>query len=380
MREEHKRGKQSGHGGDIHTAITHKAWGIFGGALTGQTHFGGHRGKEAVLISQKVILVDDDEQIVKSFQRRLRKQFVLDVATRGAEALDMMERQGPYAVVVSDYRMPEMDGIDFLMRVRERHPDTVRIMLTGFSDLQTAIKAVNESQVFRFLTKPCPPGVLAEAVNQAIKYHSLMLSERELAGLKQWRKSLEQLVTALVRLVESRDPYTAGHQQRVAFLSLAIARELQLDPVRQESLNIAAMLHDVGKVYVPLEFLNKPGRLSEREFNIIKHHPQVGFEILDPVEFEAPVSQMVLQHHERLDGSGYPQGLKDDEIIYEAKILAVADVVEAMSSHRPYRPSRGVELALQEIKSKAGTHYDSQVVSACLHLFEHKDFSFKRKP
>ena len=331
------------------------------------------------MTSPKVILVDDDEQIGRSFQRRLRKQYVLDVATRGAEALDMMEHQGPYAVVVSDYRMPEMDGIDFLTRVKEKYPDTVRIMLTGFSELQTSIKAVNESQVFRFLTKPCPPGVLAEAINQAIKYHRLVLSERELAGLKQWRKSLEQLVTALVKLVESRDPYTAGHQQRVAFLSLAIARELKLDPVKQESLKIAAMLHDIGKVYVPLEFLNKPGRLSAREFNIIKHHPQVGFEILDSVEFEAPVSQMVLQHHERLDGTGYPQGLKDGEIIYEAKILAVADVVEAMSSHRPYRPSRGMELALQEIKGKAGTHYDSQVVSACLHLFEQKGFSFKRK-
>ena len=216
------------------------------------------------MANHKVIMVDDDEQILKSFKRRLRKRFKLDVAMGGAEGLDLMASQGPYAVVVSDYRMPEMDGVEFLKRVREQHPDTVRMMLTGFADLRTAIEAVNEGQVFRFMTKPCPPEILSEAISQAIKYHEFILAEREIAGLKQWRKSLEQIVLALVKLVESRDPYTAGHQQRVALLSKTIAQEMKMDPQRIESLSLAATVHDVGKVYVPLEFLNKPGRLSER--------------------------------------------------------------------------------------------------------------------
>ena len=325
---------------------------------------------------KKILLVDDEEQIVKSFKRRLRSKFNLDVTTRAKAGLELMEKQGPYAVVVSDFRMPEMDGVQFLKEVREQHPDTVRIMLTGFADLQTAIRAVNEGQIFRFLTKPCPPETLSDAITKGIKFYEFTLAEREFAGLKKWRKSLEQIVTALVKLVESRDPYTAGHQHRVSVLAKLIGQEIKLDQERIDSLSIAAMVHDVGKVYVPLEFLNKPGSLSKAEFNIIRHHPEVGYEILEPVDFDAPVDLMVLQHHERLDGSGYPQGLSSDDILLEAKIISVADVVEAMSSHRPYRPSRGIDKALEEIKNKAGHIFDPQIVNACLKLFNEKGFSF----
>ena len=324
----------------------------------------------------KVLFVDDDEQITKSFRRLLRKKFSLDTALSAAEGLESLDAKGPYAVVISDFRMPEKDGVEFLKEVKLRYPDTVRIMLTGFADLQTAMKAVNQGSVFRFLTKPCPPDILSEAVAQAIKYYDFILSERELIGLRQWRKSLEQIVVALVRLVESRDPYTAGHQQRVALLAKAIALEMGMGEDVVESIGLAATVHDVGKVYVPLEFLNKPGVLSEPEFNIIRHHPKVGHDILSKVQFDAPVSEMVLQHHERLDGSGYPQGLSGEEILPEARIIAVADVVEAMSSHRPYRPSRGLEKALNEIKAHAGTRYDPTAVEACLRLFHNKGFTF----
>ena len=328
----------------------------------------------------KVLFVDDDLQIIKSFKRLLRKKFHLDTALSATEALKRMDSHGPYAVVITDFRMPETDGVELLRRIKEKHPDTVRIMLTGFADLQTAIKAVNQGSVFRFLTKPCPPGILAEAVNQAIKFYDFILSERELIGLRQWRKSLEQIVVALVRLVESRDPYTAGHQQRVALLARAIAEEMGMDGDAVESIGLAATVHDVGKVYVPLEFLNKPGVLSEPEFNIIRHHPRVGYDILSQVQFDAPVSEMVLQHHERLDGSGYPQGLSGEEILQEARIIAVADVVEAMSSHRPYRPSRGIEKALREIENHAGSFYDPKAVEACLRLFKDKGFTFEGQP
>jgi putative nucleotidyltransferase with HDIG domain len=249
-------------------------------------------------------------------------------------------------------------------------------MLTGFADLHTATKAVNQGQVFRFLTKPCPPRDLAEALEESIKYHNFIINERELIDLKRWRRSLEQMVAALARLVESRDPYTAGHQQRVALLSMAIAQGLKLDEQTIDTVRLAATIHDIGKVYVPLEFLTKPGSLSSLELDVIQTHPQVGYEILKPIEFESPISRIVLQHHERLDGSGYPQGLKGSEILEESKIIAVADVVEAMCSHRPYRPSRGLSKALREIKQKRGLHYEPKIVDMCIELFEKEKFSF----
>ena len=323
-------------------------------------------------------MVDDEEQILKSFKRRLRKNFSMDTALSGRQGLDLMDKNGPYAVVVSDYRMPKMDGVEFLRQVREKDPDTLRIMLTGFADLQTAIKAVNQSQVFRFLTKPCPPEVLIESLNQAIRFYEFVKAEREVIGLKRWRKSLEQLIFSIIKLVESRDPYTAGHQQRVALLSEALANAMGLSKDQVSSVQMAAAIHDIGKIYVPIDFLNKPSALSPQEFDIIKQHPQVGYDILKPVEFEHPIGEMVLQHHERMDGTGYPLGLKGDQILLEARIISVADVVEAMSSHRPYRPSRGMERALTEIEKKAGRQYDARVVETCLALFKNNAFSFER--
>ena len=329
------------------------------------------------MANNKVLLVDDEEQILLSFQRRLKKQFTLDIATSGKQGLEKLDSEGPYAVVVSDYRMPEMDGVHFLKTVKQNHPDVVRIMLTGFADIHTATKAVNQGQVFRFLTKPCPPRDMAEALEQSIRYHNFIISEREVIDLKRWRKSLEQMVAALARLVESRDAYTAGHQQRVALLSVAIGRAMGLEEQTIDTVRLAATIHDIGKVYVPLEFLTKPGSLSPLELDVIHTHPQVGYEILKPIEFESPISRIVLEHHERLDGSGYPQGLIGSEILVESKIITVADVVEAMCSHRPYRPSRGVNKALGEIEQKKGVCYDPEIVDICLELFRKNNFNFQ---
>ena len=186
------------------------------------------------------------------------------------------------------------------------------------------------------------------------------------------RASLEETVTSLASTAEKRDPYTAGHQQRVDRLACAIARELGLPEHKLEGLHIAALLHDIGKITLPSEYLAKPAKLSREEKAIIKCHPQVGYDILKNIHFPWPVAQIVYQHHEHLDGSGYPQGLTDDEILLEAKILTVADVVEAMSSHRPYRPALGIQKALEEIRSGSGVRYHAASVEACLHLIKEK--------
>ena len=157
---------------------------------------------------------------------------------------------------------------------------------------------------------------------------------------------------------------------------MAIGRELGMDEDRLEGLRLGAMIHDIGKIYVPAEILNRPGRLSKAEFEIIKSHPAVGYDIIKDVRFPWPVADMVLQHHERMDGSGYPEGLHGEEIIFEARILAVADVVEAITSHRPYRPAVGLDKALGEIETNRGTYYDPTVVDACLRLIRDKGFAF----
>ena len=184
--------------------------------------------------------------------------------------------------------------------------------------------------------------------------------------------SLEETVTSLASTAEKRDPYTAGHQQRVEHLACAIAREQGLSEERIEGLHIAALLHDIGKITLPSEYLAKPTLLSKEEKAVIRCHPEVGYEILKNIQFPWPVAEIVYQHHEHLDGSGYPRGLTDGDILPEAKILAVADVVEAMSSHRPYRPSLGLQTALDEIRAGRGTLYHAASVDACLRLIEGK--------
>ncbi|MFB3897422.1 MAG: HD domain-containing phosphohydrolase [bacterium] len=191
------------------------------------------------------------------------------------------------------------------------------------------------------------------------------------------RRVLGETVNSLSSALETRDPYTAGHQRRDAQLACAIAKEMKLSEDQIEGLRIAALLHDIGKMAVPAEILSKPTKLTELEFNLIKVHPEVGYNIVKDIEFPWPVAQTVYQHQERLNGSGYPRGLKGNEILLEARILIVADVVEAMSSHRPYRPSLGIEKALDEIKKNKGILYDPQVADACLKLFTEHQFKFK---
>ncbi len=176
--------------------------------------------------------------------------------------------------------------------------------------------------------------------------------------------------------VESRDPYTAGHQQRVANLARAIAQEMGLPRDRVDGIRMAGVIHDVGKVSVPAEILSKPGRITEIEFSIIKTHAQVGYDILKNIDFPWPIADMVLQHHEKMNGTGYPSGLSGDAIMPEARVLVVADVVEAMVSHRPYRPALGIDSALDEIRKNRGVLYDGDAVDACLRLFEEKGFEF----
>ncbi len=191
------------------------------------------------------------------------------------------------------------------------------------------------------------------------------------------RKTHGATIQAINRIVENRDPYTAGHQIRVADLARAIATEMGLSRDIRDGMRIAAQLHDLGKLSVPSDILSKPGKLTEDEFSLIKEHPKIAYEILRNIEFPWPIADIILQHHERMNGSGYPQGLSGDDILVEARILGVADVVEAMVSHRPYRPAHKLEDALNEISQKSGVLYDPKVAEVCLKLFKEKNYHFR---
>jgi len=224
----------------------------------------------------------------------------------------------------------------------------------------------------RIFSLTLAPIVDADYVN----LYGLDITERKRAeekGKQDFEKlqnSLEKTVSALASAIEMRDPHTAGHQRRVADFACAIAKQMGLPKDQIYGIHIAGLIYDIGKIDIPAQILSKPGRLTETEFAMIKNHPQAGYDILKEIQFPWPVAQTVLQHHERWDGSGYPQGLKGEDILLEAIILGVADVVDAISCHRSYRASLGIDKALQEISQKRGVLYDPKVVDACLKLFK----------
>lgn len=202
---------------------------------------------------------------------------------------------------------------------------------------------------------------------------ALSLSQKEMV------KHFHDMIESTSNLIEARDPYTAGHQQRVADLSLRIGEVLGMKASQIEGMVMAARIHDIGKINIPIEILTKPTSLNTLEVAMLRTHPQTGFDILKPLTLPWPISNVILQHHERLDGSGYPNALKGEDICMEAKVLGVADVVEAMTSHRPYRPAVGIDKALEEIESKRGILYDENVVDACLKLFRVLGYQFPSK-
>lgn len=330
--------------------------------------------------SARILLVDDDPNLLLSMRRQFAKSHEVLTAESGEEALRIMAEGGPFTVLISDLKMPGMDGIELLSKAAELYPETVRILLTGFADFHNAVDAVNQGFIYRFLSKPCLPEALDNALSDAIRQHGLVESQREIYLLKRFKRLLEGIVSGFSTLVEARDPYLAGHQTRVTALSLALASALGFSADEQEILRFAALLHDIGKVYVPADFLNRPGTLRKEEFSVVKMHPEVGFDILKNLSDDWPVATIIRQHHERLDGSGYPQGLAGAAIDKGALVIGVADVVDAMCSHRPYRPSLGIEAALEEIEKNSGTLYEPRTVAACLKLFREDGFQFPQEP
>jgi PAS domain S-box-containing protein len=280
-------------------------------------------------------------------------------------------REELLSLAVSEIDVPEQRG---------KFPQIVEALFkTGHAFFETEHLAKDGSRIpvevsARMFTHQGRPMVLS-IVRDVRERKS---SERERAeALERLRVSMRGIIQVVAQTIEMRDPYTAGHQRRSADLARAIATEMGLSPEVIDGIRVTGQIHDVGKIAIPAEILSKPTKLMPLEYDLVKTHAQVGYEILKGVEFPWPVAETILQHHERLDGSGYPRRLKGEDILLEAKILMVADVVEAMMTHRPFRPAYGVEAALKEVSMFRGRHYEPVVVDACVRLFREKNFKFR---
>jgi len=334
---------------------------------------------------EKILIVDDDEAIRNLLRRILEREgYTSELAMDAEEAIEFLKKQ-KFDLVISDVVMPGKSGIQLLEEIKANYPNISTLMISGNSTQKTAESIISKG-ASAFLLKPFQKKQVVISVSNALRRRALDLQSRfEVQNLEniiqdqtqdlfkaneRLSSILDGTIKAMSLAVESRDPYTAGHQERVSDIATAIAIRMDFSEERIHYLKMAGMIHDIGKISVPAEILCKPTRLSEAEFNIMKEHPLTGYKILKEIEFPYPLAKIVYQHHERLDGSGYPNGLSGDEIYMEAKILAVADVVEAMASHRPYRPSLGIDIAIDEIKKNRGRMFDPDVVDTCCYLFE----------
>jgi len=283
-------------------------------------------------------------------------------------------------VVVADIKMPEMNGIELCQIIKKRFDADV-IVMTGYVE-DFNYEDIIEQGASDFIQKPIRIAefiarlkrVLNERAGR-VKLKSALEDAR--LNAEKFQRAMEGIVQAISVAVEKRDPYTAGHQERVAELACAIGERMNLEKDELYGLRMASVIHDLGKITVPAGILSKPGRLSSLEYELIKSHVEAGYDILKQIEFPWPLAETIRQHHERMDGSGYPQGLKGDQIAISARILAVADVFETMATHRPYRPALGIKKALREISSKQGRLYDPDVARACVRLFQLRKYKLK---
>ncbi len=278
-------------------------------------------------------------------------------------------------LLLLDLSLPDSQGLDTVKKVLDKKLNLPIVILTGLDDKQKAKSAIAYG-VEDFLVK----GQFSEEFLIRVIEYSI---ERKKAtrALEQShnkiKKTLDGTMDTLASLVESRDPYTVGHQKRVSDLAIAITGELDVSEKTIENIKTAALIHDIGKISLPISILTKPGKISEIEYSLIKTHTTKGYDIVKNINFPNSIAKTILQHHERIDGSGYPKGLKADEIIIEAKIIGVADVLEAMSSHRPYRPALGIKIAMREIIKNKGKLYDPEIADICVKLFKDKKFNLK---
>lgn len=343
----------------------------------------------------RIIVVDDEKSIRITFKEFLeRENYEVFTASNVEEAL-LLFKEVDFDVVITDIVMPRMSGMELLKIIYEKEPNVPVIVMTGEPSVDTAMISV-KNNAYDYLLKPVNKVNLIASVKRAAQFKEVndekevlrkenlvyQKNLEELVGKRTnaLQKSMHSIILTITEITELRDPYTSGHERRVGNLALAIGKKLNLSKKINDSLYVAGYLHDLGKISIPTEILSKPGKLSKIEYEMIKTHVECGYKVLKNVVLPWDIAEIVRQHHERLDGSGYPRGLKDKDIMQEAKIMMVADVVEAMTSRRPYRAGLGIDIALEEISKNKGKLYDQTVVDATLDLFRKDNYVIEDQP
>jgi PAS domain S-box-containing protein len=322
-------------------------------------------------------LRESEERYKALYNRSLDCVFVLDLEGQFIDA-------NQAALALLGYDRTEISSLNISSLLDERD------LSKGLQDINEIIQTGFQKEISIYRLRRKDGGIVYVETQGSIIYsddkpHSIQGIARDITeriqaeddrkqSFEQTRKALGATTHAISSLVETRDPYTAGHQRKVADLAQSIATEMNLSSDQIDGLRMAATIHDLGKISIPAEILAMPRKLTDFEFNLMKTHPQSGYGILKGIEFPWPIARMILEHHERVNGSGYPNGLTGDNLLLESRILAVADVVEAMASHRPYRPALGIDAALREIDKNKGVLYDLEVVDACLRIFNTKNY------
>jgi len=327
-----------------------------------------------------LLLVDDTTENRHELTETLKDEYRIIVTNSSPQALELLHGDTPPDLILLNIGMPAMDGYDVCRRIKATL-DGNRIPIIFIS---AADATVDKAKGFAlgaadFITRPYEIDELRARIRTHLElsrlehYFEQVVTERTtaLSGANQELKlALEGIVQTITMAVEVRDPYTAGHQRRVAGLACNIAKIMGLDEDRIHGIRLGSMIHDIGKIGIPAEILSKPSRLTPSEYRLVQDHAEIGYNILKDVKFPWPIAEIAHQHHERMDGSGYPNGLKGEEILLEARIIAIADVVESMASYRPYRSALGIQPAINEIQMHRGTLYDAKAVDACLEVLQ----------
>lgn len=329
-------------------------------------------------IKQTILLVDDEENNLQLLKRTLRGAYNIKTAHNGIEALDIIKEEGNnISLVVSDQKMPEMEGTEFLKLVNETHPDIVKILLTGHQDTDIIVSSINECQLYQYILKPFEPEELKVSIKNGLKKYELSSSKNLI--LKDLKELFYKTIKSISFALDAKDPYTHGHSLRVTLYSLILANELNLEDEILEEIETAGLLHDIGKIGIPQNILCKPGKLTDEEFAIMKTHPEQGERMIMNIKKLKIIANWLRTHHERWDGRGYPSGLKGEEIPISARIIALADTYDAMTSTRSYRKALDHEVAIEEIQRCAGSQFDPQLAELFVKLSE-KIKSAKENP
>lgn len=307
-----------------------------------------------------ILLVDDEINNLQLLKRTFRGLYNIVTASNGFEALDIIAREGDaISLIVSDQKMPQMEGTEFLKKVNESHPEIVKILLTGHQDTDIIVSAINDCQLYQYLLKPFDPEELKVSVDNGLK--KFALASRKTLILKDLKELFYKTIKSISFALDAKDPYTHGHSLRVTLYSLILASKMGLSDEALEEIETAGLLHDIGKIGIPQKILCKNDKLTDEEFEIMKGHAASGEQMVRSVKKLHAVATWLKAHHERWDGKGYPAGLKGTEIPLFARIIALADTYDAMTSTRPYRKALPHEVAIQEIKRCSGIQFDPEL-------------------